>query len=107
MVKINLGTYAFLAILLVAAISAFIGELYITTLIVAICGAAVALLNITKKEQTNFLISLTALVVIVLAWLIQSGSVQFNTFLTNLVVGFGVAGFIIALGVIIKIGIER
>jgi len=108
--KIGMGTAWFLAILVIAALGSYIAvQATILYLVLGICGAIVAILNIKKREEPAFLISATALVVIVMAW---SSILDFTTlpalgiFLYGLVVGFGVAGFVVALGLIAKLGID-
>ncbi len=108
--KANQGTVWFLAIIILSALgAAYPGYGFELTMIIAICGAIVAILNITKVEESGYLLGATALVVIVTAWnwmglLINE---MLTAFLTNLVVGFGVAGFILALGLIAKIGLDK
>jgi hypothetical protein len=107
---ITVGTLAFIAIFLLAYIGLF-AEAEMNTLILlllAVSGAIVAITNITIKEEINFLISVTALNVILLSWHQLLGLTSaMKVFLTNLAVAFGTAGIIIALAVIIKLCSRR
>jgi hypothetical protein len=107
---LNVGTVAFIAIFLVAAISMRTPVEYeplVTTLLV-ILGVIVAVFNITLKEEVNFLIAVTALVVILYVFTVTAtfqGEVL--RFIKSLIVGFGIGGLVIALAQIIKLGITK
>ncbi len=113
--KYDWGTFWFLAIIIVAIIGSFPGLIFyesIIWLILGICGAMIAIQNIQIKEEKSFLIGVTALFVIIIAFLAipQFNRVAislFGKFLVNLAVAFGVAGFVVSLGIISKVGIER
>ena len=108
--RANQGTVWFLAIVILSAFGAVYPVYAIElTMIVAICGAIVAIMNITKVEETKYVIATTALVVIVTSWSLMGflTNNMLDIFLSNLVVGFGVAGFILALSLIAKIGLYR
>jgi hypothetical protein len=113
--KYTIGTAFFLILLLVAIVGALptVSDYYqIVWLILGIAGAIVAILNIQVREEVSFLIATTALLVIVIAFLAVP-SVKYvmepiiGTFLTNLAIGFGVAGFVVAIGLIAKLGLEK
>ncbi|MFH1229848.1 MAG: hypothetical protein V1678_05515 [Candidatus Aenigmatarchaeota archaeon] len=110
--KYDLATVFFLGIILVSiAGSLFQASKVIIWLLVGICGAMVAIQNIKIKEEKLFLIGTTALLVVMTALLVipefryELSSV--STLLMNLMVGFGVAGFIVALGLISRLGLEK
>ena len=108
--KTNQGTIWFLAILVLSALGAVYPAYSVElAMIIAICGAIVAILNITKVEESGYLLASTALVVIITAWALLGilAHEMLALFLGNLVIGFGVAGFILALATIAKIGLDR
>lgn len=111
--KYTIGTAGFLAILIISVLGSVIPiHTTILWLILAICGAIVAIQNIQIKEENSFLIGTATLIVVIIAILIipEFGSVSLSpigSFLVNLVVGFGVAGFVVALGLISRLGLER
>jgi len=102
----------FAAILIIAAVASFIKldsmmEMYVTY-ILAIAGAIVAMINIRIAEEKMFLISVAALVIINMG-LVGMGFItnsMLEAFLGYLSLAFGVAGFIVALAVIAKLGID-
>lgn len=104
--KLSLGTIAFLAIFVIAYLMAAYPITDISAiLLLAILGAVVGIFNITGKEEMNFLIAITALNVIIVTWISTvSMVVMLKDFLSYLAVGFGVAGLIIALAVVIRLG---
>jgi hypothetical protein len=107
--KANQGTIWFLAILVVSAFAAVYPiDPTVIMLLLGIFGAIVALLNITAKEELNYLVGVTALVVLILAWrasiLLPS---MLDSFLHYLTVGFGVAGFVLALALLAKLGLDK
>ncbi len=114
-IRVNAGTAWFLAILLIAAIAAVMQGAVsenIIWLVLAICGAMVAVYNIRLDEENSFLVSIAALFIVLISWSLTGifGQLQnemlFN-FLINLMVGLGVAGFIVAIASIFKIAIEK
>jgi len=110
--KYTIGTAGFLAILIISILGSVISNTTILWLILAICGAIVAIQNIQIKEENSFLIGTGTLIIVITAILIipEFGSVSMSpigSFLVNLVVGFGVAGFVVALGLISRLGLER
>ncbi len=117
-VKVNQGTIWLLVIIIISIIGALpqvaVGmNVYYIYLILGLGGAVIAILNIKKNEEVNFLIAITALIVVVMLALpsilneVQSTStLMLIRFLVNLVTAFGVAGFIVSLGKIIKISID-
>ena len=113
--KLELGTGFFLAILLISAVAAWADPemLYISTtmLVLGICGAIVAMLNIRVSEERDFLIGVTALIIVLFAMNSIAGLVALPTevriFIINLMMGFGIAGFIVALSLIAKVGLKK
>ncbi len=106
---ITFGSMAFIAIFLVAYL-ALLFPVNATALILllSVLGIAVGIFNIRAEEERDFPLSITALNVIIIAWLITIDMpLALRTFLTNLAVAFGVAGIIIALAVIIRTGSTR
>jgi len=104
---ITVGTIAFVAIFLLAYAGIYASQEMQTlvALLLAILGVIVAIFNITLKEETNFLIAVTALNVILISWYMLLGLPGIaKAFLTNLAVAFGAAGLVIALAVIIQLG---
>jgi len=113
--KLELGTGFFLAILLISAVAAWADPemLYISTTmpVLGICGAIVAMLNIRVSEERDFLIGTTALIIVLFAMNSIAGLVALPTevriFIINLMMGFGIAGFIVALSLIAKVGLKK
>ena len=111
--KYDLATIFFIGIIIFSAIGAIAP---ITTgiiwLIIAICGAMVAIQNIRISEENPFLIGVIALVTILTPFLMipdfrnALGSHLF-VFFYNLMVGFGVAGFIVAIGVVSRLSLKK
>ena len=109
-IKPNMGTAWFLAIILIAILAAYFStaiEQYILYLILAICGAMVAAYNITIKEENQFLLATAALIIVSNAFMLMSIDSIIKEFLSNLVVGIGVAGFIVAISLIFKLSIDK
>ena len=114
LININAGTAWFLAILLISAVAAIIefDQLAIVWLVLAICGAMVAIYNIRSEEENSFLIAIAALFIVLISWSSTGLFSEINSkilvsFLINLMVGLGIAGFIVALGLIFKIAIDK
>lgn len=123
-VKINQGTIWLLIIIIISIVGAFpqvaVGmNTYYIYLILALGGAVIAILNIRKKEEINFLIAATAFIVVtvlgiynILTDLTTNGIIDIasmgilSQLLLNLIFAFAVAGFIVALGKIIKISVD-
>jgi hypothetical protein len=111
--KYDLATIFFVGIIIFSAIGAIAPITSgIIWLIIAVCGALVAIQNIKISEENSFLIGVIALVTILTAFLIIPEfrfalSSQIGVFFFNLLVGFGVAGFIVALGLISRLGLKR
>lgn len=111
--KYDLATIFFVGIIIFSAIGAIAPITSgIIWLIIAVCGAVVAIQNIKISEENSFLIGVIALVTILTAFLIIPEfrfalSSQIGVFFFNLLVGFGVAGFIVALGLISRLGLKR
>jgi hypothetical protein len=113
MVKYDLATVFFVGIIVVSVVGAVLPLAQgIVWLILGLCGAMVAIQNIQIKEENSFLIGTIALVTILSAFLLIPEfrfalSSPLGTFLFNLLIGFGVAGFIVALGLIARLGLTR
>lgn len=113
--KIELGTGFFLAILLISAVAAWADPemvyITITLLVLAICGAIVAILNIRISEERDFLIGVTALILVLFAMNSIAGILGLPTeirlCIINLLAGFGASGFIVALSHIAKVGLKK
>jgi hypothetical protein len=111
--KYDMATAFFMGIIVVSIIGTVLPiNTGIIWLILGICGAIVAIQNIQIKEENSFLISTAALVIILTAFLLipEFGSISssvIGTLFVNLIVGFGVAGFIVALGLISRLGLEK
>jgi peptidoglycan/LPS O-acetylase OafA/YrhL len=104
----TMGTGWFLAILVIAAITAWWQpDRAITAMVLGLCGAVVAVLNIKAAEERDFLISIAALAIVIMALLtLVPATAPFEPFLVNLLIAFGVAGFIVALSLIAKLGLD-
>ena len=106
----------FLAAIIISALAALnILPLDANTLwiILGISGVGIAILNIQVKEEVTFLVGVTALILVIAAFVlipettsVISSIVDFKAFLVNLAVVFGFAGLIVALALISKIGLE-
>ena len=110
--KLEAGTGWFLAILLISAVGALWNlDMSIIALVLGICGAAVAILNIRIDEERDFLIGVTALTVVLFAMVsiseIAALASAAKAFFINLLVAFGIAGFIVALSLIAKVGLRK
>jgi dolichol kinase len=113
--KYDWGTFWFLAIIVVAIIGSFPGLVFyesIIWLILGICGAMIAIQNIQIKEEKSFLIGITALFVIIIAFSViphfnRIAISLFGKFLVNLAVAFGIAGFVVSLGLVSRVGMEK
>ncbi len=105
----SFGTVAFAAIFVISYLMVtFSVSDAVSILILAILGAAVGIFNITKKEEINFLVAITSLNVIIAVWsLVLDMPSMLQSFLTYLSISFGVAGLMIALAVIIRLGWNR
>ena len=111
--KYTIGTAWFLAILIISFIGIVIQvNKTIIWLILGICGAIVAYKNIQKREENSFLIGTSALLIVIMMFLLipQFYKISWSLagdFLINLAIGFGVAGFVVALGLISRLGLEK
>jgi hypothetical protein len=111
--RFDLATIFFVGIVIFAIIGAAVPiNRGIIWLILGICGAIVAIQNIQIKEENSFLIAISALVIILTAFLLIPGfgdmfSSPIGTLFVNLIIGFGIAGFIVALGLISRLGLEK
>jgi len=111
--KYDMATIFFVGIVVISIIGAALPiNRGIVWLILGVCGAMVAIQNIQVKEENSFLTSTATLIVILTAFLLIpefsaiSDSV-IGTFFVNLLIGFGIAGFIVALGLMSRLGLER
>jgi len=109
--KYTLGTVWFLAILLLAIFGASpaVFNRDLLWLLLAICGAIVAIYNIQKKEEISFLIASSTLLIIVIFMQVSGFSVtsMVDNFIFNLGVAFGAAAFVVALALVAKLGLEK
>lgn len=111
--KYDLATAFFVGIVVISIIGTVAPiNIGIIWLVLAICGAIVAIQNIQIKEENSFLIGTATLVIILTAFLLvpEFGAVSdspIGLLFVNLMVGFGIAGFIVALGLIARLGLER
>lgn len=111
--KYDLATIFFVGIIIIAIIGAALPmNRAIVWLMLGICGAIVAVQNIQVKEENSFLIATSALIIILMAFLLipETGSMFYSpigTLFVNLIIGFGIAGFIVALGLISRLGLEK
>jgi len=113
-ITVNAGTAWFLAILLVSLVAAVVQTdmSNIVWLVLAICGAMVAIYNIRFDEEHSFLIAVGCLFIVLISWSLTGIFGQLENdmlfdFLINLMVGLGVAGFIVAIAAIFKIAIDK
>jgi hypothetical protein len=108
--KIGMGTAWFLAILILSALAAYMPADAVTLwLILGIAGAIVAILNIRKNEEKMFLIASGSLILIIFAMVTLFYTLipaELANFLLGLAVAFGVAGFIVSLGLIVRLGMD-
>ena len=107
MLKMNWGPIAMAGIFVISAIAAALKingtALQVSWLMVAILGVYIALKNIQIKEEIGFLVGVTAFVLIV-SQIGPLGGELLYAFLINTAIGFGAAGLLIALGLIIRLG---
>ncbi len=102
----NWGSAAFALIFVLSAIFVYypVGDL--GALLLGILGALVAIRNIQRAEELGFLVAVIALMIV-------SSTIQnlytglLSSFLVNLTLAFGVAGLIVALGLLVKLGWEK
>ena len=107
--KLNFGFVAFIGIFVISYLMLITSVDTILMLgLLGLLGAMVGIFNIRVDEEKDFLISITALNVIIIAWVatIQL-PLMISMFLINLVVAFGAAGIIIALAIIIRTGLTK
>lgn len=107
-IKVSFGMIAFV-LLFVVAYAAFWAQTYAaeTLLLEGLLGMAVAIFNIRKNEERDFLIGVSGFLIAVLALSFIIGYVSLlSSFMTYLAVGFGVAGIITSLYMIIRLGYE-
>ena len=106
--KIEWGTWVFVGTVILAAILAYINLDVIGYLILALLGAVIAIQNIMAKERTSFILATAALVIFILGLFVAVPLQEpLKEFLNNLIISFGVAGFVVALGEIVKLGSTR
>ena len=102
----DLGAAALVGVFLFSAALVYYPAGSAGTLFLALLGAVMAVKHIRTDEGNEFLIAVTAFVVVsgVLITLIAG---ELNAFLTNLIIGFGAGGFLVALGMIVKLGWKK
>ena len=81
-------------------------------LLIGIFGAVVAIQNIQIKEENSFLIATSALIIVLTAFLLIPGlgaitNYPIDVLFINLIVGFGIAAFIVAFGLMSRLGLEK
>jgi hypothetical protein len=108
-VKLNMGSLSFLAILIVSAVASLfvIPEVYsnIPLLLIALLGAIIAIDNITKNEELMFMVACATIMIVSLAFTSYIALPEaLRIFIAHLAIAFGVGGFIVALGAILKLG---
>jgi len=108
-VKLNTGSLSFLAILIVAAVGSLFtipaeyGQIFL--LLMGLLGAIIAIDNITKNEELMFMLACVTVIIVGLAlstYVVLPPAL--GLFVAHLSVAFGIAGFIVALGAILKLG---
>jgi predicted nucleic acid-binding Zn ribbon protein len=109
--KYNAESFWFLAIIIVSVIGVTLTSKAVVWSILGICGAVVAYKNIKKKEENCFLIGTSALLIVIMMFLLvpefySSSLTLLKSFLVNLGVGLGVASFVVALGLIARLGLD-
>lgn len=110
--KLNAGSVSFIAILIVAAIGSLfsLGTEYqqLTLLLIGLFGSIIAIDNITKNEEMMFMISAITIIIVGLALTsFITLPEEMRLFIAHLSVAFGIGGFIVALGAILKLGWTR
>lgn len=110
--KYTAGTFWFLAIFAVSILGVFLPNTTVVWLVLAISGAIVAYENIQKREEISFLTGISSMVIIIILFLLfpmfaGRDIPLLADFLLNLGVAFGVAGFVVALGLITRLGLEK
>lgn len=109
----DMATIFFAGIIVLSAVGAIAPiQSGIMWLVVAICGAVVAIQNIRISEENSFLLGVIALVAVLAAMLTvpEISAVLGQTlggFFLNMIVGFGVSGLIVALGLLSRLGIKK
>lgn len=101
--RFNLGSMALIGVFLFSAAFAYYPIGTAGTAFIGLLGALMAVKHISRGEENEFLISITAFVVVSTAVLVLTTDIL-SVFLMNLVIGFGVGGFLVALGKIVKMG---
>jgi len=80
---------------------------YVVLLVAGICGAMIGIYNIKLEEENSFLIAVAALILIIIGLL---ASIAFKLDAVELLQhphnGIGIAGFIVAISSIIKLGVN-
>jgi hypothetical protein len=108
-VSLNMGSLSFLAILIAAAVFSLfsIPEEFAQwpILVMGLLGAIIAIDNITKSEELQFMVaSITIMLVSLLLTTIMIIPDAVRLFVAYLSFAFGIAGFIVALGAVLKLG---
>jgi hypothetical protein len=108
-VKLNMGSLSFIGILIIAAIASLFtidaSYAYVPTLLMAVLGAFIAIDNIRKDEEVRYMISVATLSIVTLSIInYLTLPTEMRLFLAGITVAFGISGFIVALGTILKLG---
>ncbi|MFQ6009915.1 MAG: hypothetical protein ACE5J7_02230 [Candidatus Aenigmatarchaeota archaeon] len=104
----KLGNIALVVIFALAAVSIYVPlDAAATYIVLGVMGAIIAILNIRKAEEQPFLLAVIALMVLTtVVYAIPIMPYQVGEFLVRISIPFGIAGLIVALGLIIKIAWE-
>lgn len=104
----TIGTWWFVALFVIAGLSAFTTQMpYVIYLIAGICGAMVGIYNIKSEEETGFLLATVALILIVISWFaVLPSNIMVANFFNTIIIGVGAAGFITAISLIVKLGVN-
>ena len=105
----KLGNIALVVIFLLAAVSIYVPlDAAATYAVLGVLGAVIAILNIKKAEEQPFLLAVIALMVLAtVVFAIPGMPTEIGEFLVRISIPFGIAGLIVALGLIVKIVWER
>lgn len=101
--KFDLGAAALLGVFVFSALFVYYPAGTAGIAFIGLLGALMAVKHIRLAEENEFLISVTAFVVVSTA-LLTLITGELKGFLTNLMIGFGVGGFFVALGKMVKLG---
>ena len=98
----NWGASALVASFVIAGIATYY-PMNLLTIILALLGAVIAVLNIKQREETSFMIAIVTYIVVTSIVTSFAPALLVN-YMINLAVVFGTAGLVVALGTLIKLG---